>query len=101
MSYGAALSVLVVAECLYLDWASRAPQPLQKNFVHAEWLTLHDNPNFRGFVDFLRGVGPRRAGSGRLCRDFFCRAVGLELSFFEAAYTTSVSPADLGTAQPE
>ena len=30
-----------------------------------------------------------------------CRAVGLELSFFEAAYTTSVSPADLGTAQPE
>jgi hypothetical protein len=28
-------------------------------------------------------------------------AVGLELSFFEAAYTTSVSPADLGTAQPE
>jgi hypothetical protein len=23
-----------------------------------------------------------------LCRDFFYRAVGLELSFFEAAYTT-------------
>jgi hypothetical protein len=36
-----------------------------------------------------------------LCRDFFCRAVGLELSFFEAAYTTSVSPANLGTAQLE
>jgi hypothetical protein len=36
-----------------------------------------------------------------LCRDFFCRDVGLELSFFEVAYTTSVSPADLGTAQPE
>ena len=29
-----------------------------------------------------------------LCRDFFCSAVGLELSFFEAAYTTSVSAAD-------
>ena len=26
-SYAAALSVLVVAEWLYLDWASRAPQP--------------------------------------------------------------------------
>src|ERR1700761_3101663 len=53
-SYAAALSVLVVAEWLYLDWASRAPQPLPANFVHAEWITLHDNPDFRSFVDFLR-----------------------------------------------
>ena len=87
--YAAALSVLVVAEWLYLDWASRAPQPLPNNFVHAEWITLHDNPNFRGFVDFLRTeldrVAPAHAD---LCRDFFSRAVALELSFFEAAYTT-------------
>ena len=86
-SYAAAHSVLVVAEWLYLDWASRAPQPLPRNFVHAEWITLHDNPNFRGFVDFLRTeldrVGPAHAD---LCRDFFSRAVALELSFFEAAY---------------
>src|SRR4029077_4543548 len=71
-SYAAALSVLVVAERLYLDWASRAPQPLPNNFVHAEWIMLHDNPNFRGFVDFLRTeldrVGPAHAD---LCRDFF------------------------------
>jgi hypothetical protein len=57
--------------------------------VHAEWITLHDNSNFRGFVDFLRTeldrVGPAYAD---LCRDFFSRAVALELSFFEAAYTT-------------
>jgi len=88
-SYPAALSVLVVAEWLYLDWASRAPQPLLNNFVHAEWIMLHDNPNFRGFVDFLRTeldrVGPAHAD---LCRDFFSRAAALELSFFEAAYTT-------------
>jgi thiaminase len=55
--------------------------------VHAEWITLHDNPDFRGFVDFLRAeldrVGPAQAD---LCRDFFRRAVALELSFFEAAY---------------
>src|ERR1700757_4490310 len=86
-SYAAALSVLVVAEWLYLDWASRAPQPLPVNFVHAEWITLHDNPDFRRFVDFLRAeldrVGPAQAD---LCRDFFRRAVALELSFFEAAY---------------
>jgi len=88
-SYAAALSVLVVAEWLYLNWASQAPQPLPNNFVHAEWITLHDNPGFREFVDFLRAeldrVGPAQAD---LCRDFFYRAVGLELSFFEAAYTT-------------
>jgi len=86
-SYAAALSVLVVAEWLYLDWASRAPQPLPDNFVHAEWITLHNNPDFRGFVDFLRAeldrVGPADAD---LCRDFFDRAVALELSFFEASY---------------
>jgi len=86
-SYAAALSVLVVAEWLYLDWASRAPQPLPGNFVHAEWITLHDNPDFRGFVDFLRAeldrLGPTQPD---LCRDFFGRAVALELAFFEAAY---------------
>src|ERR1700720_95193 len=54
-SYTAALSVLVVAEWLCLDWASRAPQLRPENFVHAEWVMLHDNPDFRGFVDFLRG----------------------------------------------
>ena len=55
---------------------------MPNNFVHAEWITLHDNPNFRGLVDFLRTeldrVGPAHAD---LCRDFFSRAVALELSF--------------------
>src|SRR5207302_5541076 len=31
-THAAALSVLVVAEWLYLDWASRAPKPLSDNF---------------------------------------------------------------------
>jgi hypothetical protein len=70
-----------VAEWLYLDWASRAPKPLPDNFVHAEWITLHDNPDFRGFVDFLRAeldrVGPAQADQ---CRDFFRRAVALSNS---------------------
>jgi thiaminase (transcriptional activator TenA) len=86
--YAAALSVLVVTEWLYLDWASRAPRPLPSNFVHAEWNALHDNPHLGGFVDFLRAeldrIGPAHAD---LCRDFFGRTVALELAFFEAAYT--------------
>jgi thiaminase/transcriptional activator TenA len=85
--YAAALSVLVVTEWLYLDWASRAPKPLPDNFVHAEWIGLHDSPDFRDFVDFLRAeldrVGPAGAD---LCRDFFRRAAALELAFFDAAY---------------
>lgn len=86
-SYAAALSVLSVAEWLYLDWASRATAPLPENFVHAEWIRLHDNCDFRSFVGFLRSeldrVGPTEAD---LSRDFFRRAVALELAFFDAAY---------------
>ncbi|MET3793598.1 TenA family protein [Aquamicrobium terrae] len=86
-SYAAALAVLNVAEWLYLDWAMKAPAPLPRNFVHAEWITLHDNPHFRDFVAFLRAeldrVGPAESETSR---DFFSRAVALELAFFDAAY---------------
>lgn len=86
-SYAAALSVLNVAEWLYLDWASRAPRPLPANFVLGEWITLHDNPDFRDFVAFLRAeldrVGPSEPD---VSRDFFLRAVALERAFFDAAY---------------
>ena len=68
-SYAAILAVLTVAEWLYLDWASRAPRPLPGTFVHAEWITLHDNPFFRDFVAFLRDeldrVGPGAEAQAR------------------------------------
>ncbi|MDF3607392.1 TenA family protein [Paracoccus sp. DMF-8] len=87
LSYPAVLAVLNVAEGLYLDWAARAPRPLPRNFIHAEWITLHDNPDFRDFVGFLRAeldrVGP---GDAAIAREFFLRAVGLERDFFDAAY---------------
>jgi thiaminase/transcriptional activator TenA len=88
-SYAVALAVLNVAEGLYLDWAQRAQAPLPSRFVHAEWITLHDNPDFAAFVAFLRDeldrVGP--ADDARV-RDFFQRALDLELAFFDAAYAT-------------
>jgi thiaminase/transcriptional activator TenA len=49
-----------VAEWLYLNWASRAPEPLPDNFVHAEWITLHDNPDFRAFVASVQAHHPAR-----------------------------------------
>lgn len=86
-SYPAALSVLCVAEWLYLDWASRASGALPPRFVHAEWITLHDNPDFRDFVDFLRAeldrTGPAEAAR---CGDLFGRAVALEGAFFDHAF---------------
>ncbi|MBJ3778877.1 TenA family protein [Acuticoccus mangrovi] len=89
-SYVAALAVLNVAEWLYLDWAMGAPKPLPANFVHAEWITLHDNPGFRELVAFLRAeldrVGP---GEAAVARDYFARAVALELAFFDAAYAAA------------
>ncbi len=85
--YVAVLSVLCVAEWLYLDWASNAPRPLPQRFVHAEWITLHDNPDFRVFVAFLREeldrVGPADADTAR---DVFRRAVAIEAAFFDAAW---------------
>lgn len=92
-SYGAVLSVLNVAEGLYYDWASRAPGPLPESFVHAEWITLHNNPEFQKFVAFLREelnrVGPEAPETSR---DFFLRAVSLELDFFDAAYVDAKEP---------
>lgn len=88
-SYAAALAVLNVAEWLYLDWAMKAPKLLSSNFVHAEWITLHDNPDFRDFVAFLR-TEPDRVGPAAemVSRDFFLRAVALERAFFDAAYAS-------------
>lgn len=86
-SYAATLAVLNVAEWLYLDWAMKAAAPLPRSFVHTEWITLHDNPDFRDFVAFLRAeldrVGPAEEA---LSRDFFLRAVTLERAFFDSAY---------------
>lgn len=86
-SYAAAIAVLSVAESVYLEWGQRAPQPYPENFIYTEWITLHNNAYFTGFVDFLQReldrVGP---ASAEICRDFFTRTVALEKAFFDDAY---------------
>lgn len=85
--YAAILSVLLVAEWLYLDWAVRAPKPLPEHFVHADWITLHDYPEFHELVAFIRAeldrVGPEKR---EIAEDFFRRALEIELAFFDASY---------------
>lgn len=87
-SYAATIAVLAVAEGLYLDWGQRASPPHPDNFVYTEWITLHNNAYFAGFVAFLRAeldrIGPANAG---LCSDYFSRTVRLEQEFFDNAYT--------------
>jgi thiaminase/transcriptional activator TenA len=101
--YAGALSVLVVAEWLYLSWAERHQGPLPADFVHAEWITLHDNPFFRDFVAWLRGeldrAGAAQDAVGRArCESLFQRAVALELGFLDSLYAVAGEPGDTGPA---
>lgn len=86
-SYPAMIAVLAVAEGVYFDWGIKAPQPYPDNFIYTEWITLHNNDYFAGFVAFLRGeldrVGPKER---TICSDFFNRMVRLEVDFFNAVY---------------
>lgn len=88
--YPLVLAVLCVAEWTYLGWAALAEEPLPDNFVHREWIELHEGPAFRAWVHFLRDeldrLGPGLDEEGRLrVLDFFRRAVRLELRFFDMA----------------
>ncbi len=90
--YADALAVLVVAEWLYLDWATRPDAALPADPIHAEWIELHRGPEFEAWVAFLRdeldraadGLDPARAEQ---VAARFARAVELELAFFDAAYS--------------
>lgn len=79
-------AVLCVAEWSYLGWASRAALPYPDSWVHREWIELHEGPEFRAWVGFLRGevdrVGPAHRSD---VLDVFRRAVTLERRFFDMA----------------
>ncbi len=86
--YGCCLAVLSVAEGIYLDWADRPGAALPPDFIHAEWITLHNNDGFRAFVTWLHGeldrVGAALApDQAELARKYFSRAVQLERAFFD------------------
>lgn len=94
-SYADALAVLVAAEWVYLSWArpardTRAAEP----FWCAEWVDLHANPYFEGFVEWLRAELDREAaaldaaGRARVL-DLFRHAARLEREFFDTAYAAA------------
>lgn len=85
-SYPIAITVLLVAEWLYLDWARDAPTPA--DWIHAEWIELHRGKIFEDWVEFLKREADRVADvckeNRRSMEDAFKEAVGLELDFFNA-----------------
>jgi thiaminase (transcriptional activator TenA) len=89
--YPSCLAVLLVAEWLYLDWATRPDATAPDEPVQREWIELHSGPAFTAWVGFLRSEFDRvvadldRPGRDRV-QELFTRAVDLELAFFEAAY---------------
>ncbi|ODN71344.1 TenA family protein [Methylobrevis pamukkalensis] len=90
-SYVRCLAVLVVAEWLYMSWAQRRTGPLPADFVHAEWITLHDNAYFNEVVGWLRSELDRAAGNAseaerEIAAALFTEAVALERAFFDHLY---------------
>lgn len=93
-SYANCIAVLAVAEGLYLDWADQPamqqkPQP--ERFEHAEWIVLHANDFFRGFVAWLRSELDRiesqlSTAEREEAAAYFARAVALERRFFDHIY---------------
>jgi thiaminase/transcriptional activator TenA len=85
--YANCLAVLTVAEGIYLEWADQK-YPLPADFIHAEWITLHNAPGFRDFVYWLRSELDRihdliDESERQTAAEYFRRAVDLERAFFD------------------
>lgn len=89
--YPEALAVLVVAEWLYLDWATRPGASVPDDAICREWIELHRGIEFEEWVTFLRAELDRVADAldpqrRERVAAIFVRAVDLEQAFFDAAY---------------
>lgn len=90
--YELMLAVLVVAEWIYLDWATPfADQTDDLPFWLGEWITLHSGNGFEDVVTYLRGqldaVWKTLDDTAQFeVKNTFLRAVALERAFFDAAW---------------
>lgn len=90
--YELMLAVLVVAEWVYLEWASPFEDCTEDlPFWFGEWITLHAGDGFEGVVIYLRGqldnVWEDLDQSARdEVQELFLQTVALERAFFDAAW---------------
>lgn len=97
-SYAGVLAVLVVAERLYLDWATRpeATDLAASRPDHVGWVDLHRGPDFEAWVTWLEGQldahEPTNAAELAQVEELYTRAVTCERAFFDAAYDRPTTP---------
>lgn len=89
--YASALTVLLVAEWLYLDWATQEERQTPEDWICTGWIDLHRGEWFEVWVELLKSETDRVAAASdeatrRRMGELFERAVELELEFFDAAY---------------
>lgn len=88
------LAVLVTVEWVYLQWASEAVEsgtPPPARFYLSEWITLHADPAFADFVNWMRAELDREAARAddaarARAESAFVEALELEAAFFAASY---------------
>lgn len=93
--YAETLAVLVPAEWIYLEWATREAADRPDDPLYDEWIELHATPAFAEFVEFLRSelgrVGPTLSPRRRdRVDELFARTVELEVAFFDDAFAVDV-----------
>ncbi len=93
--YELMLAVLVVAEWVYLSWATPVnPPKAELPFYFAEWITLHAGDGFEGVVEYLRSqldmawAGLTDAAKADV-ETMFLRAAKLEREFWDTAYASA------------
>ncbi|GAA6210015.1 hypothetical protein NBRC116601_33080 [Cognatishimia sp. WU-CL00825] len=91
--YEIMLSVLCVAEWVYLDWATPfADKADDLPFWFGEWIKLHSGPGFEGVVGYLRNQLDLAwldldDDQRNMVADMFKEATRRERAFFDAAWS--------------
>jgi thiaminase/transcriptional activator TenA len=96
-SYLDVLALLVTVEWVYLQWATDAVKssaPAPERFYLSEWITLHADPAFADFVNWMRSELDREAAQAddyerAQAEAAFVKALELETYFFAAPYEDS------------
>lgn len=91
--YEIMLAVLVVAEWVYLEWATPfADRADDLPFWLGEWITLHTGEGFEGVVEYLRSQLDKtweglEDHQKAMVEEYFTEAVKRERAFFEASWS--------------
>ena len=89
-SYADVLAVFLPVEWVYLTWAT-AQADKKPRAAYDEWIVLHNVPEFRDFVMFMKAELDRvSADLSEAEKDrvsgLFARACALEVAFFDSVY---------------